>query len=215
MVYPSNFGRIVASGTLYGSETFSFGLSIVPDFPGGTPLNPAGNIAAVAAAVSEFFTSVGIDNSAILTLLKFNEIGPDGRYVDQAETIQFEYDPPVAGIASGNPAPQVALAVSLMTARVRGRAHTGRFYLPVPTAPLEGDGLLSAANALEYADAATALCDDLNAIWAGSWVVGVASDVGPGRFEAATYIRVGRVYDTIRSRRRSLAENYVNAAPIA
>lgn len=209
MVYPGNFIRLVASGTLYGAETFSFGLSIIPNFTSIDDPDPADYIDDVATAVGTYFNTVGVDNSASLTLLKLNMIGPNGRYVSDDETVQYEYDPPVTGNGSGNPAPQVALAISLMTDRARGRAHMGRFYLPVPSAPLAEDGRITVALATLFATGTTTLLDNINAAMPTNWDVGVASDVGTGAFEPVRRVRVGRVLDTIRSRRRSLDEAYV------
>lgn len=214
MVYPANFLRLVASGTLYNAETFSFGMSLVPNFTGDPDPDPALYIDDIAADVAAYFNSVGVDNSARLTLLKLNLIGPNGRYVSDEETIQHEYDPVVTGNGSGNPAPQVALAISLMTDRLRGRAHAGRFYLPVPTVALGEDGRLTVPQATNYATATTTLLNDINATIPSGWDVGVASDIGTGRFETVRRVRVGRVLDTIRSRRRSLDEAYVVGADL-
>lgn len=214
MPYPQTFTRLVASGQLYGTETFSFGLSIVPDFDNGPAPDTEALVEAVADATATFFTAARISTAAYLTLLKFNNIGPDGRYASDSETTQWEYDPAVRGTIGASPAPQIALAVSLMTAAARGRAHAGRFYLPVPSQAPETTGLISTADAQTVGTAATAWLRALNDLMPEGRVVGVASDVGAGTFRPVTHVRVGRVLDTIRSRRRALAENYVEMPPL-
>lgn len=214
MVYPGVFGRIVASGTLYGGETFSIGLSSVPNFPGSYPLDPATVIDDIAGVFADWWPTQSIASAAALTTVKFNRIGPDGRYESQDETILADIVPPVTGGGtSGQPA-QVALAITLDTNRLRGLAARGRFYLPVPSAPVAADGLISTATAQLYADGATELINDLNAILGDDRPIGVASDVRQGAFQVVRQVRVGRVYDTIRSRRRALPEDYVEGAAI-
>lgn len=209
MAYPGNFARLVVSGTLYGAETFAWGLSVIPDFPSGGDLNPSALIGQVASAVEDYWSTVDVSAAAAITMVKFNLIGPDGRYVSDDETVLQEFDPPVSGVGTLGVPPQIALAISLVTNRARGRGSRGRFYLPTPSVALESNGRLSATAAQRNADASLAFINDLNTIVGDGWRVGVASDVGSGVFVPVTAVRVGRVYDTIRSRRRSLAEDYV------
>lgn len=99
---------------------------------------------------------------------------------------------------------QCALVVSLTTAR-SGPSGKGRFYLPVGRANIQPDGRLAAAHAAPYADAAAAFVTDVNALLLGS--VAVVSTKGYA--SPVTGIRLGRAIDTLRSRRRSLLEEYL------
>jgi hypothetical protein len=213
MAYPGIFGRLVASGTLYGKESFAFGLSLVPpDFAVAGGLGAASHVAAAAALVRTYIESNLTSNACKLTTVKLNEIGADGRYVDKGNTTLFDFTPAASGTGSTLIAPQISLVISLVTAKKRGLASSGRFYHPVPMATIaDTAGLISAATAQSHADAAATLIKGLNALWAGNtWRVGVASDVGAGHFEPVTAVRVGRVLDTMRSRRTALTETYVS-----
>lgn len=214
MTYPGEFGRIVASGTLYGAETFSIGLSSVPNFVTTYPIDPATLVDDIADVFATWWATQQIASAAALTTVKFNKIGPDGRYVSQDETVLADITPPVTGGGTSGQAPQVALAVTLNTNRLRGLAARGRFYLPVPSPDVQADGAITQATAQLFADGATELINDLNAILGEQRPIGVASDVRGGSFQVVRSVRVGRVYDTIRSRRRALPEDYVEGAPI-
>lgn len=214
MAYPGNFLRLVASGTYFDTEQFAWTLSLIPNFSSPTA-GPEEVPQAVIDAVTAFHGSGSIANSARLTTLKLNLIGPDGRYVDDGDTVLHDFAPPgLPGGGQPRHAPQVALAVSLQTARTRGRAHAGRFYVPSPTYPIDSTGRISAADAEVMVGNASTLIESLNAALP-EFIVGVASDVGTGRFQAVTNVRVGRVLDTIRSRRSSLPEEYVVGEPVA
>lgn len=212
MAYPRPFLRLVCSGTLYGAEAFSYSLSLIPDFA-SAPVVPDEVPEGIIDAVTTFHNGSRIGSQAVLRLIKLNAIGEDGRYLNDSETIYHEVDPGVAGTGNANHPPQVALAISLRTARQRGRAHAGRFYIPVGQSVAPADGRLSVADATSIAGAATTLISSINAV-DPQWNVGVASSVGEGRLQPVTHVRVGRVLDTIRSRRTSLDEGYVEGAPV-
>lgn len=216
MVYPAPFLRLVASGTLFGIEQFSWSLSLVPDFADGPPEpGPDAVPQGVVDAVAALHTSARISQAARLTALKLNMIGENGRYLSQSETVWHDYGAPGLAGGGGNYfPPQVALAVSLLTDSSRGRAHAGRFYLPTPAAGIEGDGRWGAGPATEVAASVTTMLDAINGAVSG-YTVGVASDIGTGTFRRCTGIRVGRTLDTIRSRRTSLPEAYVIGASLS
>lgn len=224
MVYPGNFLRLVVEGAGYTGERWSWGLSMgTPaglSLSGASPSVPAG----IVAAVRKYHAVAGVVSpSAKLDLIKFNYIGADGRYVFESESVREEITPPVPGNGAGTPPPQLAICCTLRTAKARGRGSRGRFYSPYPTgAGSVGavDGRLAANIAKIYADAAATLINDLNAVdvndspAAGMRVI-VASDAGPGAFEPVTAVEVGRVVDTMRSRRSSLDEDYQPGLAIA
>lgn len=211
-MYLRPFLRLVVSGQLYLTESFSWGFALIDNGEG--PQGPPETInSTIISAIQAYHTSVGGPAaSARLQTIKMNQIGTDGRYLQQ-ETVRHDYVPDVPGTGSGFPAPQVALAISLDTALRRGRAARGRFYMPVPTSAIDSAGRISSGAAQAHAAAATTM---LNAV-AGSlvgWRVGVVSDIGVGAQEPVTNVRVGRVLDTIRSRRRSIPEEYWEGVPL-
>lgn len=232
MTYPGFFHRIVVIGTLYTAETFNWTMNVVPtenplDVEEVTPTLATDIKNKIAAwfPATALPAAPSIIQSARLTEVKVNRINAQGKYADN-EVHTVPVSPVVGGAASGNLAAQLSLAVTLRTARERGRGSRGRFYLP----PISGfsslgtDGRLTAAQALQQANSAKALVESINlTYWARDgglrtgMMVGVASNIGTGIFEAATRIEVGRVPDTMRSRRSSLPEDHqeVTVAPPA
>jgi hypothetical protein len=179
----------------------------------------------IVAAVKEFHRSSGVSSSAAkLDLIKFNAIGPNGRYIASTLTTRTEVVPPTAGSSSVFPPPQLTIAVTLRTGRARGRGSRGRFYPPYPpvaVAVAEETGQITAAAAQTLGTAAVALIQALNNATSetnpdvGGLRVVVASDLGTGVFEPVTGVEVGRVVDTMRSRRTSLKEDRVKVEGIS
>lgn len=220
MVYPGEFYRIVVIGNLY-SDVFNFTLSMVPTALGeiSVPESSAAFAEDVGQVVEAWWTNStagqrpDISQRAVLTSVKVNRIGPDGRYVDN-EVYEYTLPAPVGGTTSLNQPAQLATAVTLRTALARGRGSRGRFYLPpnAAMAAVGSDGRSTAAQALAVANSAAYLIQQLNNQALLIARVGVASNAGAGRFEHVTEVSVGRVTDTIRSRRSSLDEDYQTVA---
>ena len=215
MAYPHSFLRLVVSGTLWSSEAFTWTLALSDQddlMPEGAPETVP---ASIVTAVQAFHATTGmICNEARLTQIKLNRIGLDGRYISQSETVLHDFAPPgIPGASSSPVAPQIALAVSLVTEKRRGPANAGRFYLPLPAYPPAAGGVITTANATAVATAATTLLNALNTAVPAHRVV-VMSNVGGGASEQVTRVRVGRVLDTMRSRRTSLPEGYVVGAEL-
>ena len=216
MPYPGEFVRLVILGELY-SDVFNTTLSIVPSALGeiSMPSVNQATLEAVAAAVETWWenptagTGARAINQSRLTGIKLNRIGADGRYMD-SPTMEFTYPTPIAGTSTGTAAPQLSLVATLRTALARGRGSKGRMYLP-PTAPLlsvGADGRVTVGNATDQANAVRTLINAVNGEYIAIGRVGVASDAGAGRFEHVTSVSVGRVIDTMRSRRSAQEEDY-------
>ncbi len=209
MVYAHPFLRLVAIGSLYDTDTFSFSMALrrtIAAEPAPVVV-PSG----IITAFSVFWNhaSVLISQHAVLETLKLNEIGPDGKYVND-DTVLYDYDPPVPGNSGANTVPQVSLAISLGTDAARGRAHAGRFYLPLPATEPDATGMMPANRVALYMAAAKELIEDINDSITG-FRVAVTSNLGAGVERDVTNIRVGRVFDTIRSRRNAFDEAYQSA----
>jgi hypothetical protein len=103
----------------------------------------------------------------------------------------------------------VALAVSLNTNR-RGASGRGRFYLPCPHLALGNDGLITANDATSMRGSLQTLLNLLNNVsttpQGDAYQLVVASS--KGFLSGVTHFRLGRAFDTMRSRRRSLPETY-------
>lgn len=152
-------------------------------------------------------TATLLNSAAILETVKFAFIGANGKYT-RDPYIANVVDTPGA-IAGIPPAPQVALAVSLGTAR-RGPTGRGRFYLPLPASPPSaGDFTIPVGDANSVRDSAATFLNDLNnmpALDVFDYRVVIISSKGYS--SVVTNVRVGRVLDTIRSRRTQLPESY-------
>ena len=154
--------------------------------------------------------------------VKFNEIGPDGRYVDQSTTHAryltgttgtFSL---INGIDQGKCPAYQSVCVTTTTGVQRGPGSKGRLFIPQCSATLTADGSVDAAAATSIAAAAaafyTALGDE-----AGADVTAmrpaVVSNVGtPGPTNVITGVKVGNVPDVITRRKNALIETYVSAA---
>lgn len=207
MAYQQPFLRLVAAGTIYSGDTFSFSMSLIKG-SGAVTVPTEVPPAVISAFTSYWNTSSLISQYAKLTTLKLNQIGLDGRYTEPT-TVRYDYPPPgIPGSSTGtNTAPQIALAISLTTAISRGRAHAGRFYLPLPAMQPGVDGRITMAQAITALNASVLFVKALNTAMA-PWVVGVTSNIGVGAQQAVTGMRVGRVLDTIRSRRSGFLEEH-------
>jgi len=223
--------RVSALGRLgaIGGERFSYSVNITTASAGTFPdLFGAGQREIwqdVANSVKDFHGSpdAKISGDAVLDTVKIVRIIPPpagytvkpgqelphGIYDGNPQIFEFNQPGGVAGQAGQNP--QDALAVSLVTAR-RGPTGKGRFYIPLPVVMgLAANGWLIAESDVNTirARAATMLSDINNAPGydsGGAPTVVVASTKGYNT--PVTGVRVGRVMDTIRSRRRQLSESY-------
>lgn len=205
---------MVVGGTLYApTEQFTWSLSLYRPSTSGPP--PATVPTAVINATSAFFTaSALISNGAQLRWIKLNQIGADGRYTEPS-TVQYDYPTPYpTGASTTIVAPQISLAITLRTAVERGAASKGRFYMPLPARALTSAGVMGSSDQTSIATFATTYLNALNAAL-DPWRVSVLSDTGAGAARPVTHVDVGRVLDTIRSRRRSFTEVYVSGAPLA
>jgi hypothetical protein len=220
MPYPGQFIRLVIIGTIY-EDIVNTTLSIVPSALGefGMLAPDQATLEAVADDVGDWWRgdltpgNPGFTLWGSLTGIKLNRIGVDGRYTEP-ETMEYFYPTPINGTASNTPAAQNSMVATLRTAVPRGRGSKGRMYLPPTSAvsDVRSDGRILPATALGQAIAVKALIDRLNATYVGIGRVGVASNAGAGRFEHVTHVSVGRVVDTVRSRRSALDEDYQTVA---
>jgi len=156
----------------------------------------------------------GIWLGSSLDTLKLARIGPNGLYREDAIVDEF----PAVQFAGGTTLSfpfQVALAISLDTGQ-RGPRKRGRVYLPTPSVGLETDGQFGASSAEGFRNRFATFLNNLNnagGLDANAPNVTIASSFG---FNTdVTSIRVGRVLDTQRRRRRSLPEDYTAPAAIS
>ena len=194
-------------------EQWSFSLRLEPDISGADNTVYTTGAATMRTA---WTTHLAPRQGSIIVLKKVTvaavtALGPwatgaDGGY------IKGEYNGnDVGAVSNGNFLPlQNALAVSLVTARA-GATGKGRFFLPVNQQALGSDGRLLAAARDQYLTSCQSFLNAVNA--ASGWGRVVVSS-SKGYESLVTGVRIGRVVDTMRSRRRSLAEEYA-ALPVS
>lgn len=234
MAYPSQFQYLTVIGDAYAAaERWQFGLKLtnVASSNEEVALAASDDVERWWMGLSPY--SSGVDkfnpcNTHRLTEVKVARIETNGEYVDGQPAYSHFYLPPLqtSDVAPAGMAPQNTMCATLTTDLPRGYASKGRIFLPpcntmLPTA----DGRISAANANVLAASVKRLINELNANTAiGNVAVfsrgrGVpAYDAEHNRIEytypndgavnAVTGVRVGRVVDTQRRRRRQLAETY-------
>lgn len=148
-----------------------------------------------------------------LTQVKVSNVGADGKVKKRADGSyqQGEWEGSVQGVQGAQPMPlQTALCVSLTTMR-SGATGKGRFFLPWPGYVIQAaDKRLTAAAAQALAENARDFLNALAAVFVDPPQV-VSSK---GYMSEVVGVRVGRVPDTMRSRREDLPEGYV-AVPLA
>lgn len=157
-------------------------------------------------------TSIG--GQAILRAVKFAWIGPDGKYTQPSITVPMNQGG--GALQTTLHPPQVALAVSLTTAFYGARGR-GRFYLPLPALPVVNGSLdLGAGDRNAVAASAQEFLNNLGNE-PGLDVLGLTPVVASskGLNHVVNGVRVGRVFDTIRSRRRSMSESYGSVLPVS
>jgi len=197
-------------GTLPGNEQWSCGLRMSQINTGPWPDTDAAAMLPAAATAIEAFHSrpaSKINVYCMLTYIKLNPINVSGHY-DLPTTNELAITPESGGSSTNLYPNQVALAASLVTAVTRGPAHAGRIYLPMPTAAVLPDGEITAADRDTIKGSLTTLLTDLNALRTNYAVAVHSRKSGAPAQRVVTGWRVGRVLDTQRRRRKSLAENY-------
>lgn len=208
MAFPETHWLLNMSGPHFVNERWSMGLRLdTSDFlPDNSQEAQQQLCEDYAAAVVAGFTAGELSSGtqSKIDLIKFNRIGLDGRYI-HSWTNLVEYQVPVAPTATSPHAPQVALAVTLDTGTGRGLARQGRIFVPSPTMNVAADGRFLVNTATNSATLAAAFINRINAVDPPRRVV-VASSVREGAIRPVTAVAVGRVLDTIRTRRRSLEE---------
>lgn len=150
------------------------------------------------------------------TGVKLAPIGVDGKYPPGEQA----YEGPAVTTAGTGATAQVwpgqcATAVTLISAKPggRGRASKGRIYLPPLSSTIGSDGRITAATATRLSTGIANLLGALNDI-TDLGGAAVFSSVGSGDHYPVVSVRTGTVVDTIRRRRRQMAENPTAAVTV-
>jgi hypothetical protein len=196
-------------------ERFSFRLNLSDPSANSNANFSQGACDDMAADTAAFFGAgaLAIPSVWVLKEVKLARIGPLGKYLEAPKFTVL--DKRGGGTAAVAQAPQVALAITLDSER-RGPTGRGRFYLPAPQFGINPQfGGIDASNITIVSDAVKVYLNNINN---AAGVDGFASKVtvasSKGYNSDVTKIRVGRAFDTIRSRRTDLTENYGVAVPL-
>lgn len=214
MPFPSPHLYFNISGAIRGTEEWSIGLRILANGFDGDEGDQIARLTSVRTAFESWWSTQNVISSACtVRTLKLNRVGTDGKYLYDY-TIRHDYATPLTAPASSTHPNQISLVATLETGFTRGLAARGRLFLPVPPMPVGTDGRLSQANAAGAATTVANLVSALNGVASIDDVV-VMSQVNAGAVRPVTGVSIGRVLDTMRSRRTSLDEGRELAAVTA
>ena len=208
-------------GGRLGEDTWSNGLRIRhPDQdPAGMIAWSKAHLGAITDVVKSWHRDTVSYHNGLATLawVKLNAVGSNGRYLDVGQTTLQEVQP--AQVPNGSPpliAPQLAWAVTLRTAKKRGRAHAGRIYVPTRLSTVTNTGVVPASDCAAMASRAAtfiAAVGDADLPLDGTWV-GVFSPID-ATVERVRSVDVGNVLDTQQRRRRQIRETYSNSTNVS
>lgn len=205
-IYPDDSALIRFGGPMGSEESWSCGIRAMRQ---GLAGDVSEFLDDVKTAVSEWHARADseINGAASLGWVTITTIGRDGKQIEDV-TPRFEFEPVQPAPTSAGPF-QLAYCVTFRTAKPRGRAASGRIYVPHAGGGVDKSGYWFNSSAQKTMRSAVTLLQDLTGAGAGltpSIISGV-----DGTHNAITRVEVGNVLDTQRRRRRSLKEVYVGA----
>lgn len=216
-MYDRRHFKVTLEGTnATDQDIWTTGWRIAPS-PASEPIinypEMANNLLESVTGAAETFWSAMRANIATGTRLTSAKVAPvdeDGRYIDNMDSVVYDWETPLAGGGSTAHPPQVSVVASLTTGTRRGNATHGRMYLPLTGIRIEpNDFTINVANRRAVAQAVVALLDDsLNNIADISLDPVVMSNIGSGTTRTITTVAVGSIADTQRRRRNRFTEEY-------
>lgn len=225
MSYDVPFHRIVMIGTTF-TDTFNVTVAYTPGGGSALPAVSPALATSVGSAIATWWAlplaasgitgGLSIGSSSLLTSVKVNRIGTNGLYMDP-DTQEYVLPTPVGGIGSTRLIPQLSLVATLRGSDERAKAGKGRMYFPasnLTVPPLDTAGLVAAAEAQKYANGMISFFNRIQGAYSGlslNAVAGITSKAGTGAHQTVAKVTVGRVVDTMRSRRSKLVEDPVEA----
>lgn len=166
----------------------------------------------VTGAAQTFWSAVS-NRIALGTRLNSVKVAPvdeDGRYIDNMDSVIYDWETPLRGAGNSVHPPQVSVVASLTTGTRRGNATHGRMYLPMTAIPIDSnDFTISVSNRKTIADAVVGLLNNsIGAIADVTLDPVVMSNIGSGTTRTITTVAVGSIPDTQRRRRNRFTEEY-------
>lgn len=230
MPYTEAHNKITVWGDAYnGAEQWSFGWRMRAVDPDDADAQRRAD--ALAPIVSAFWTRSSSPRQLSthrLQGVKVAIITPEGTYPDDSIAGEVFFANVPGGVTPSSTdafLPQGSICVTLATARPRGLASKGRFFLPPTDTPVGSDGLMPENYRDAMVTAAQNFLNAVNQIDAGNANIAIFSRgkgekafnaatgkiewtyPNEGRTEIVTRVEVGKVIDTQRRRRRQLTES--------
>ena len=145
-----------------------------------------------------------------LNSVKVAPVDEDGRYIDNMDSVVYDWQTPLAGSGSTAHPPQVSVVASLTTGTRRGNATHGRMYLPLTAINIDSNNFsIDTTNRQLIArSVANLLNDTVGAIADITLDPVVMSNIGSGTTRTITNVAVGSIPDTQRRRRNRFTEEY-------
>lgn len=218
--------KVVARGDFVGTgggapatgESWTFSLKFSRD-AGGLIADAQANdvhVDAIFARIGEYISTSLFQDTVVLTGVSAYAIKADGLMEGNPNTFLGTGTLP-RGTGTLHYPFQVATVVSTV-AENRGPARFGRFFLPGPAVQLGADGRMPVGDVITLVSLTTDMLKDVSdevdlGLDHSSELLNISS-LGGGTRQTVDFIRIGRVYDTHRSRRTSLDEDYQNSGHI-
>jgi hypothetical protein len=175
---------------------------------------------AVTNAWNVFADAGYMSSATVMTDWRVYVMGLDNRLEGNPRIIEFPVGSRPEGAGVANKPPQIACAITSVGPD-RGPAKNGRFFIPALSTPVGTDLRMSLADQTALLNASVAFVKDVsNAIdipvgLESSELVNVSERGGPnGTMQVVDHMSVGRVLDTIRSRRSKLVEEPLSSGHI-
>lgn len=216
MPVPTHFRFTVRGKFSNTPEQWSFGFHFGRQEPAHGDLGLGDiNQGTFDTALANLMNSGAIDSGCEVVDWRAYVIGTDGKMEGNAPLLRTYTAAELDGSGTITYPPQVALCCTFV-AENRGPARLGRMYLPGPAWGLGADRRLSIVNATITAQAVSAFLKGVSdSIDAPGWTnsaegVNVSSrGGGGGTIQTIHHVEVGRVLDTMRSRRAQLLEDRI------
>lgn len=186
-------------------EQWSMSLRSTPNFAEGGAGSAEDTLTELEAVLRTWWATGPASPNAKLGWLKYNRIAADGKYMHEWSNTRELTTLVTPSASTTRFPPQCAVVATLETGVTRGLAHRGRLFIPVPKHTIAETGRLSAASATDMATSVATLLTNLNGV-ANYGTNIVASSVREGAERPITGVSMGRVIDTVRSRRAQLKE---------
>jgi hypothetical protein len=190
-------------------EQWSINLNIAPVGAHNPLLEAVPDVVAgnCANAMAAWIAQAQVAPAVSFEQCKIYQIGADGKAVTVPVLGLTALARGQSGVAA-HPW-QLSLVVTLDAARGLGPGRTGRIYMPPQCLSIDESDQITQTAVNNAASNAATFLDAINTAFTDLGTLCIASALGTGTNYPVESIRVGRVYDTQRRRRRSTVENYV------